>query len=194
MCHAFVTDARLWPFLLAVDRDLAERTREGGCPSCGDRLHRADYPRKPRGAEGLPEEYSRRFSFSCSADGCRLRATPPSVRFLGQKVYLKVIVLVVTAMRQGPTPRALRELERLLSISRRTIRRWQGWWQDYFPRLPFWKRERARFSPPLAEGALPSALLAAFDVSSCAIEKMGRLLLFLSPITTLQGVRLHGSR
>lgn len=190
MCHALVTDARLWPFLLDLDRDLAEGTREGGCPSCGAPLHRADYPRKPRGAEGLPEEYSRRFSFSCSADGCRRRATSPSVRFLGQKVYLKVLVLLVTAMRQGPTPRTFRELERLFSISRRTVRRWQSWWQNHFPRLLFWRKERARFAPPLDETALPSALLAAFDASR-SIEKMGRLLRFLSPITTRDGARLH---
>lgn len=191
MCHALVNDSRLWLFLHDVDRDLAEETRKGGCPSCGDPLHRSDYPRKPRGAEDLPEEYSRRFSFSCSADGCRRRATPPSVRFLGQNVYLKVIVLLVTAMRQGPTPRTFRELERVFSISRRTLRRWQSWWQDRFPRLLFWKRERARFALPLDEAALPSALLAVFDASS-SIERMGRLLLFLSPITTSVGVRLHG--
>jgi hypothetical protein len=191
LCHALVTDARLWPFLRDVDCDLAEKTREGGCPICGAPLHRSDYGRKPRGAEDLPEEYSRRFSFSCSADGCRRRATPPSVRFLGQKVYLKVLVLLVTAMRQGPTPRTFRELERLFSISRRTLCRWQSWWQDHFPRLLFWRRERARFAPPLDEAALPSALLAAFDTSS-SIERMGRLLLFLSPITTREGARLHG--
>lgn len=191
MSHALVTDTRLWPFLLDVDRDLAEKTREGGCPICGAPLHRGDYSRKPRGAD-LPEEYSRRFSFSCSTDGCRRRATPPSVRFLGQKVYLKVIVLLVTAMRQGPTPRSFRELERLFSISRRTLRRWQTWWKDHFPRLLFWKRERARFSPPLDDAALPSALLAAFHASSSSIEKMGRLLLFLAPITTREGARLHG--
>ena len=190
MCHALVTDARLWPFLLDLDRDLAEGTREGGCPSCGAPLHRADYPRKPRGAEGLPEEYSRRFSFSCSANGCRRRATSPSVRFLGQKVYLKVLVLLVTAMRQGPTPRTFRELERLFSISRRTLRRWQSWWQSHFPRLLFWRKERARFAPPLDEMALPSALLAVFDASR-SIEKIGRLLRFLSPITTRDGARLH---
>ena len=100
---------------------------------------------------------------------------------------------MVTAMRQGPTPRALTELERLFSISRRTLARWQRWWQEHFPRLLFWKRERARFSPPLDEKALPAALLAAFDASSCTIETMGRLLLFLSPITTREGARIHGS-
>jgi hypothetical protein len=192
LCHALITDTRFWPFLLDVDRDLAEGVREGGCPICGEALHRSDYPRKPRGAEDLPEEYSRRFSFSCSADRCRRRATPPSVRFLGQKVYLKVIVLLVTAMRQGATPRSYRELERLFSISRRTLRRWQSWWQDHFPRLLFWKRERARFAPLLDETALPSALLTAFDASPSSTEKMGRLLLFLSPITTREGARLHG--
>jgi hypothetical protein len=191
LCHLLLTDSRLWRFLLDVDRDLAERTREGGCPRCGAPLHRGDYPRKPRGSEDLPEEYGRRFSFSCSADGCRRRATPHSVRFLGQKVYLEVIVILMTAM-QGPTPRALRELERLFSVSRRTLKRWRIWWGDHFPRLPFWRRERARFAPALDEASLLSALLAAFDVDAfSSLEKMIHLLRFLAPITTRDGVRHH---
>jgi hypothetical protein len=33
--------------LFSVDQDVAETARRQGCP-CGGRLHRADYPRKPR--------------------------------------------------------------------------------------------------------------------------------------------------
>ncbi len=74
-----------WSFLLSIDKDLAESTRQKGC-SCGGRLHCANYPRAPRGGPvDLPEEYNFRFSFSCDRDGCRKRATPPSVRFSRQK-------------------------------------------------------------------------------------------------------------
>ncbi len=38
----------LWSFLLSIDKDLAESTRQEGC-SCGGRLHCANYPRAPRG-------------------------------------------------------------------------------------------------------------------------------------------------
>ena len=66
------------------------------------RLHRACYPRKPRGVGGARDAtYEHRLSFCCATDGCRRRITPPSVRFLGRKVYLGVIVIVVSALEQG---------------------------------------------------------------------------------------------
>ncbi len=90
-----------------------DRRPRKGC-SCGGRLHSANYPRAPRGGpDHLPEEYRSRFSFCCDRDGCRKRMTPPSVRFLGRKVYLGAVVILVSAMRQGPTPRRVRELSTL---------------------------------------------------------------------------------
>jgi hypothetical protein len=54
-----------WSFLLSIDKDLAECTRQKAC-SCGGRLHCANYPRSPRGGpDDLPEEYNRRYSFCC---------------------------------------------------------------------------------------------------------------------------------
>jgi hypothetical protein len=186
-----LSDSRLWSFLLQVDGDLAGKTREGGCPFCRAPLHKADYPRKPRGAgDDLPDGYGRRFSFSCSSDGCRRRATPPSVRFLGPKVYLKTLVILLTAMRQGPSPQGFNELRRLFDVSRRTLVRWQVWWKETFPRLAFWRSERARFVPPLDERAMPSPLVTAFAADS-SVERLLLLLRFLSPITTRRRVRIH---
>ena len=59
---------------------------------------------------GYPKPQCFRLSFCCDRDGCRKRATPPSVRFLGPKGLLGVIVILISAMRQGPTPRRVREL------------------------------------------------------------------------------------
>ena len=42
--------------------------------------------------------------------------TPPSVRFLGRKVYLGAVVILISAMRQGPTPRRFLELSTDLPI------------------------------------------------------------------------------
>ena len=124
MYHELPPGASFWLFLFAVDQDLAESTRQKACP-CGGRLHRANYPRKPRGGDGdLPEDYDYRFSFCCDRDGCRKRLTPPSVRFLGRKVYLFAVVVLVSAMRQGPSPRRVRELAQLFGTDRRTIARW----------------------------------------------------------------------
>jgi|SRR3989344_9371846 len=60
--------------------------------------------------------------------------TPPSVRFLGRKVYLGAVVVLVSAMRQGLTPRRVRELSNLFGADRRTIARWQVFWREQIPR------------------------------------------------------------
>ena len=91
----------------------------------------------------LPEPERVRLSFCCDRDGCRKRVTPPSVRFLGPKVYLGAVVLLISAMRQGPSPRRIRELSQLFGADRRTIARWQVFWREHFPQTPFWKRARA---------------------------------------------------
>jgi hypothetical protein len=186
MYHDLLRDASFWTFLFSIDQDLAERTRKQGCP-CGGCLHRADYPRKPRGGgKDLPESYRHRLSFCCASDGCRKRLTPPSVRFLGRKVYLGAVVILVAAMREGPSPRRVGELSRLFGVDRRTIMRWRVFWRDHFPRTTFWKVARSRFMPPLNIRLLPRALFEAFVRTDEDRRGWGRLLRFLAPITTAQ--------
>ena len=104
MYLTWLADARLYEVLARIDADLAETTRQAGCRLCGDVLHSARFPRKPRGGPaGLPADYDRRHSFCCAGDDCRKRRTPPSVRFLGRKVYLGAVVVLATALRHGPT-------------------------------------------------------------------------------------------
>ena len=64
-------------------------------------LHRSDYPRKPRGGPALPAEQERRFSLCCAV--CRRRTTPPSVRFLGPKVYYGAVVILAACLAEGVT-------------------------------------------------------------------------------------------
>jgi hypothetical protein len=183
MYHELPRGATFWLFLFAVDQDLAESAHANACP-CGGRLHRADYPRKPRGAEDLPAVYGRRFSFCCARDGCRKRVTPPSVRFLGRKVYLFAVVVLVSAMRQGPSPRRVRVLSETFGADRRTIARWQVFWRMHVPQTPFWKSARGRLPPTATIVILPRALLEAFLRGNDPCQDWGRLLRFLSPITT----------
>lgn len=188
MYHELPSRASLWLFLLTIDRDLAETARQQGC-SCGGRLHLANFPRKPRGQpDPLPDEYSWRFSFCCDREGCRKRTTPPSVRFLGRKVYLAAIVVLVAAMRQGPSPRRVRELSKLFGADRRTIARWQLFWREQFPQTPFWKVARGRFAATIEAAALPLKLLEMFLHGSDPEQDWGRLLRFLSPITIPGGL------
>jgi hypothetical protein len=183
-----------WSFLLSIDRDLAESTCRKGC-SCGGRLHCANYPRAPRGGPvDLPDGYNLRFSFCCDRDGCRKRVTPPSVRFLGRKVYLGAVVILVSTMRQGPSPRRVRELSRLFGVDKATIARWQSFWRDQIPQTPFWKIACARLVPVFDLVVLPLSILEAFLRSGDQYEGWANLLRFLSPITVRGGPMIEISR
>ena len=194
MYHDLPRSASFWSFLLAVDEDLAEETRKKGCP-CGGRLHRANYPRKPRGAGlELTEFQSQRLSFCCDRDGCRKRATPPSTRFLGRKVYLAAIVILVSAMRQGPSPRRVRELSERFDADESTIIRWQTFWREHFPQTSFWKVARARFVTLGEIVSLPLSLVDAFLSHHPPCEGWTLLLRFLSPITVTGGLQIKVSQ
>jgi len=49
VCHAQLSNPQFFLFLIRIDDELAAQTQAANCPWCGGRLHRADYPRKPRG-------------------------------------------------------------------------------------------------------------------------------------------------
>lgn len=185
MWHKLLSDASFFLLLFRFDEDLAVRARAEGCP-CGGVLHTADYPRKPRLPGEFPEEvgdaYESRFSFCCDRDGCRRRATPPSVRFLGRRVYLGAAVVLVTAMVSGITPRRTAQLGRVLGVARRTLERWRDWWRETFLESGFWKQARGRFSPPVDAAGIPAALLERFVGSG--EEAVLALLRFLAPMTT----------
>lgn len=191
MYHELFRSASFWTFLFTVDEELAKATYEEGCP-CGGRLHRANYPRKPRGSESLPESSDYRLSFCCNRDGCRKRKTPPSVRFLGRKVYLGAVVVLVSAMQQGPSPRRVRELSKLFGADRRTIARWRVFWREHFPQTPYWKLARTRFTQQLAAAELPRALIDAFIRRADSRDDWKRLLEFLSPITITGALLIEG--
>jgi len=191
MYHVLLRKASFWDYLFRVDQDLAAQVRQQGC-SCGGRLHGAKYPRKPRGGcEQLPESYDYRLSFCCDRDGCRKRTTPPSVRFLGRRVFLGAVVVLVAAMRQGPSPRRVRELSQLFGVDRRTIARWRDFWREHFPHTALWRLMRGRFiRRVIAE--LPRALFEAFIHNPDSQEDWHQLLVFLSPITITGGLAIKG--
>ena len=193
MYHDLPRTARFWSFLFAIDQDRAEETRKKACP-CGGRLHCANYLRKPRGTPvQLPERHCLRLSFCCDRDGCRKRVTPPSVRFLGPKVYLGAIVILISAMRQGPTPRRVRELSLRFGADRRTIARWQVFWRQQFPSTPFWKSARARLVPVVPIVSLPYSLVEAFLRRHRPCRGWTLLLRFLAAISVPGALRIEVS-
>ncbi len=191
MCQKLLRDARFHTFLLESDWEIAAETREVGCPKCGGVLHSATFPRKPRGGlPGLGDAAERRCSFCCAKETCRKRRTPPSLRFLGRKVYLGAVVVVVSAMRHGATPARMCKLRDLLGVSRRTVERWRTWWRETFVENPFWRVASAAFMPPVQAGALPTSLLERFSGDDQA--RLVGVLRFLAPITA--GSRIAHAR
>jgi hypothetical protein len=85
LCPSLLSDAQFHNLLLAFDRGLADATRNAGCALCSGVLHSARYWRKPRGrACHVGPEHDPRSSFCRAVDGCRSRATPLSLPFLGR--------------------------------------------------------------------------------------------------------------
>jgi hypothetical protein len=171
--------------LLGFDREIAETAHEGRCQRCGAKLHCGSFTRKPRGVPaGLGPEQCERFSFCCAARDCRKRETPSSLRFLGRKVFLGAMVVLISAMQSGLNPARMRRLKALVGVSRRTVLRWRDWWHSAFTESPFWGAHRAL--APAATADLPASLLQSFDG---AIERqLISLLRFLAPITTGRGL------
>jgi hypothetical protein len=116
--------------------------------------------------------------------------TPPSVRFLGPKVYLGAIVILISAMRQGPTPRRVRELSTRFGVDRRTIARWQVFWRERFPNTPFWKIARARLVPVVQIVSLPYSLVEDFLSRHRPCRGWTLLLRFLAPIAIPGALRI----
>ena len=184
-CQYYLADQLLPPLLRKVDTEQAEAVRLAGCLLCGGKLHWASYERRPRGQ--LQQDLERkakvyRDSLCCAQKGCRKRHTPPSVRFLGRKVYWGFVVVLMAVMRHGLTPPRMEALRETLDVERRTVERWRAWWHQAFAQSPFWRAARARFSPPPAAKTLPDSLCEAFGVERR--DRLLALLKFLSPSTT----------
>ena len=185
MLPVCVVGDKILQWLREIDEGTCRRVAAAGCGFCGGPLHRSDYPRKPRG--GLlavgGEVFSRRLSLCCGWEGCRRRATPPSVRFLGRRVYLGVAMLLAgIASRTLATARAVK---RTTGNPARTVARWQTWWRTGFPESRLFREQRDLFQPPLAIDELPLSLVERFDraghdLADAAVRALG----FLAPLTT----------
>ena len=184
VCHAFLNDSRFYRYLFLIDQDIAADVQSEGCLHCGGALHSACYPRKPRGLRtALDASYETRLSFCCAREGCRRRTTPPSVRFLGRKVYLGVIIILVAAMEHGLTPRRRRQLIEQLDLYPQTLSRWRQWWRESFPSSRCWQAERGNYVPPVATSQLPGSLLGRLQGGDLK-HRLCLLLRLIAPLTT----------
>lgn len=181
--QTLLEDSRFFDLLLQLDNDLAAQARQVGC-ECGGVLHSARYRRKPRGGpRELGAEHAVRASFCCAVEGCRRRVTPPSLRFLGRKVFFGVLVLLLPVLMEEPTRRRLARLQECYAVSLRTLRRWRRWWQQSFAASRFFAAARGDFAQPVAADALPGALLMAFATLQRAGERVMAILRWLLPLS-----------
>lgn len=184
--HFLVSDPILFSSLLDFDAELADEACAKGCPHCGhDVLHQSHYPRKPRGIHPDHREiFSFRFSFCCAA--CRRRVTTPTLRFLGRKVYIGLVV-VLASCSEGRITAWFSRVSAQTGISLRTLCRWRIFWTKAFPRSSFWREVSGRLMPPPPEDVLlPQSLMNVF----ATYRGDGRVafLRLLSPITTGPGI------
>lgn len=146
--------------LTEMDAAVAAQVAAGGCRHCGGPLHVGNYVRKPRGGAMAVggEEATLRHSLCCGRRGCRRRALPPSLRFLGRRVYLEAVVIMATVVALVAT--SARAAVATTGVPGRTLRRWWRWWREAFVATPTWVELRARFVPPPPdESALPRSLV-----------------------------------
>lgn len=194
MCHDFIVDASLLHRLYLLDKQIAEQVRAKGCPHCGAALHSACYQRKPRGiCRSVLAEHDRiRLSFCCARDGCRRRCTPPSVRFLGPKVYLGVVITLICALEQGLTPRRRARLIDELDLWPQTIARWQHWWRTQVPGTRHWQVLRTRLIPMTDIGTLPDRLMSQLSGEnlSSRVIRFAQLMMPLSSTSCSHTLRL----
>ncbi|NEX23661.1 hypothetical protein G3480_25880 [Thiorhodococcus mannitoliphagus] len=113
--------------------------------------------------------------------------TPRSVRFLGRRVYLGLIVVVASLQPSGHHPKAT-ALAATLAIPVRTLRRWQTWWREQLPQTALWRGAQGCLMPPVDLQQAPASLLERFGGD--AADALAALLRFLSPLTS-RSDRLH---
>ena len=189
MSHESMFGEEWFASLEQFDRQIAEAVAAAGCRHCGGPLYQGNYERKPRGGQiaGAGEAFTLRHSLCCGREGCRRRALPPSLRFLGRRVYLEAVVLLATV--QAIALKTQRQAREVTGVPARTLRRWHGWWTEVFPGSAVWTQLRARFvPPPPAEPELPRSLIdraeAVLGVDTAVSDVLLLIARWLSPVTT----------
>jgi hypothetical protein len=185
MFNWIVFEREFFVALLGVDKKIAEQVQRVGCRRCGEgRLDVANYPRKPQGAlvaaKGVDEDeaFRMRLSFCCHREGCRRRTTPPSVRFLGRRWYLGVVVIVASVcacLGRTAEPRPCPT-----GVPWRTRRRWLGWWRGAFVSTEVFVLLCARLVGVAAD-TLPASIV--LRLPGSVTERVVAMLRLLAPLT-----------
>lgn len=165
-----------------IDKEIALRWKSKRCDKkgCGGPLHKAHYQRKPRGeACEIPEEYAIRMGWCCG--WCRRRCLPPSCLFWGRRVYWGIVIILVTAAKEGLNHGTSLSLSQKLNVPPRTIGRWVRYFKDVFPKTNQWQRLRSPVTSHVRNDDLPRALLKLFlSSTTCALTAVIHCMKFLA--------------
>lgn len=185
--HQAFRSANFFCAVLDLDFRCAAEAQAKRCRRCGGPLHRSRYPRKPRGVpEEFKERFSKRWSFTCGAPECRRRTTPPSVCFLGRRVYIAVSFVLLSMLRYGVTDKREEQLRRELHaefpVDESTLRRWREWWCHILTATPFWRAAKGQLRRAVLAADLPAGLLKSF--TGDAAQQLIFALKFFAPLST----------
>ena len=188
---ASISVPRLWDLLRLIDEREASRVRCAGCRHCGGALHSAAYARWPH---GVPEAVvfgarNPALLHSLCCAGYRCRTTPASLRFLGSRMYVGRLVLLLPVLLGDGSPTAVSTACHPLGLSRQTLRRRRRWWQETFADCAFWRLQRGRFRPGIEASGLPRGLLDGFRIGGLLGRAVRALSFFLDDFlfTVLEG-------
>lgn len=184
MCQNFLYNAIFHAFLKLVDQELAKNIQGQGCPYCGSKLDKADYPRIPFSVPvPFRDHYEKRCSFCCRE--CRKRTTSPSVRFFGRRRFPAPLFIFISILNSGANQRRRAQVKRHFGIvvSQSTWKRWRRWWRESFMTTSFWQQSEGLMqpTPEIMQGPFPRVILNLFQGE--IKEKMCTLLQFLAPMT-----------
>lgn len=184
MSHDLAPDFNFHAYLRHVDQVAADAIDRVGCRHCGGRLDVANFPRKVRGLDPASEAaggYDVRLSLCCAREGCRRRATPPSVRFFGRRIFASVVFMLVafgtggssvdSALPTSPPP-----------PSWETRKRWAWWWAERFVLEPWFVVLASRMATPVDLRCPAKDLLSRFDGG--IVDRIVNVLGLLAPMTT----------
>jgi hypothetical protein len=85
------------------------------------------------------------------------------VLFWDRRVYWGVVLLVVTALRQGRLEGfTVNRIQKLFTVTRPTLSRWLRYFREHFPQTRTWRRLCGRLLPPVRSEALVGDVLERF--------------------------------
>ncbi len=183
MSHTLAPSFNIHAYLRLVDQKAADEIERRGCRDCAGRLDVANSPRNVRGLDSESEEvgeYSLRFSLCCAREGCRRRATPPSARFFGRRVYAAVVVILVGLAARHSSPDPAVPIASVPTWP--TRKRWSGWWVERFVLEPWFAVLASRLATSIDRTRPVHDLVSRFDGN--LVERIASVLALLAPLST----------